>query len=40
MDELTAQEMIDAAIAAYESGEWGEWLAWLVERWNSVSPSQ
>lgn len=29
---MTAEEMIDGAIAAYESGEWEEWLAWLSER--------
>lgn len=29
---MSEQEMIDGAIAAYESGQWGEWLAWLQER--------
>lgn len=29
---MTKQQMIDAAIAAHESGEWGEWLKWLREK--------
>ena len=29
---MSEQEMIDAAIAAHETGEWGAWLEWLLGR--------
>lgn len=29
---MTQQEIIDSAIAAYESGEWEQWIMWLREQ--------